>query len=190
MSVSSDEKNLILKVKRGDIYAFEKLFKTHYRNLCLFAEYYVKEKAMAEEIVGNFYLKLWEKRKYIDIKDSAKSYLYKSVYNQSLKYLEHLKVMKKYEDYARTMLERKELLSPLSDNYPLANLISKETVDDIEKAIDQLPERCRVIFCLARFENMSYEEISAKLKISVNTVRTQMSRALAKLRESLKDYLP
>ncbi len=104
MSRSSDEKNLILQVKKGNILAFEKLFKTYYKNLCLFAEYYVREKTMAEEIVGSFFLKLWEKRKNIEIKDSVKSYFYKSIHNQSLKYLEHLKVMKKYEDYARTML--------------------------------------------------------------------------------------
>jgi RNA polymerase sigma-70 factor (ECF subfamily) len=190
MSITSDEKNLVLKVKRGDIFAFERLFKTHYKNLCLFAEFYVREKAMAEEIVGNFFLKFWEKRKHIDIKESAKSYFYKSIYNQSMKYLEHLKVMKKYEDYARMMLENKELLSPSTENYPLANLISKEIVHDIENAIDRLPEKCREIFCLCRFEDMTYEEISARLNISVNTVRTQMSRALVKLRESLKDYLP
>ena len=190
MSVSSDEKNLIRQVRRGNIFAFEKLFKTYYRNLCLFAEYYVREKAMAEEIVGDFFLKLWEKRKSIEIKDSVNSYFYKSIHNQSLKYLEHLKVMKKYEDYARAMLEMKELLAPSSENYPMANLISREIVHDIEKAIDQLPEKCREIFCLCRFENMSYEEISARLKISLNTVRTQMSRALLKLRESLKEYLP
>ena len=145
---------------------------------------------MAEEIVNGFFLKLWEKRKTIEVKDSVKSYFYKSIHNQSIKYLEHLKVMKKYEDYAREMLQKKDLLSPLSDGYPLANLISRETLLDIENAIDQLPGKCREIFCLCRFENMSYEDISAKLNISVNTVRTQMSRALSKLRESLKDYLP
>ncbi len=190
MSRSSDEKNLILQVKKGNILAFEKLFKTYYKNLCLFAEYYVREKTMAEEIVGSFFLKLWEKRKNIEIKDSVKSYFYKSIHNQSLKYLEHLKVMKKYEDYARTMLEMKELLSYSSENHPLANLISREIVQDIEKAVNRLPEKCREVFCLCRFENMSYEDIAGKLNISVNTVRTQMSRALAKLRESLKDYLP
>jgi RNA polymerase sigma-70 factor (ECF subfamily) len=63
-------------------------------------------------------------------------------------------------------------------------------VHEIEEAINDLPEKCREVFYLCRFENMSYEEISAKLNISVNTVRTQMSRALVKLRESLKDYLP
>lgn len=185
-----DEKKLILKIKSGDIFAFERLFKIYYKNLCLFAEYYVREKTMAEEITGDFFLKLWEKRKGIEIKDSVKSYFYKSIYNQCIKYLEHLKVMKKYEDYAQTILENKELFTPSSVNYPLANLISKENLHEIEKAIHDLPEKCREIFCLCRFENMSYEEVASQLNISVNTIRTQMSRALAKLRESLKDYLP
>ncbi len=84
----------------------------------------------------------------------------------------------------------KVLLSYSSENHPLANLISREIVQDIEKAVNRLPEKCREVFCLCRFENMSYEDTAGKLNISVNTVRTQMSRALAKLRESLKDYLP
>ncbi len=190
MPMPSEEKHLFVKVRGGNILAFEKLFKKYYKNLCLFAEYYVREKAMAEEIVGNFFMNLWEKRKKIEIKDSINSYFYKSIYNQCIKYLEHLKVTKKYEDYARNMLENRELFSPSSDNYPLANLISKEIQEEIEIAINQLPEKCREIFCLCRFENMSYEEVSAKLDISVNTIRTQMSRALEKLRVSLKDYLP
>jgi hypothetical protein len=69
MSVSSDEKSLVLRAKKGDIFAFEKLFKVYYRNLCLFAEYYVREKSMAEEIVTGFFLKLWEKRKTIEVRD-------------------------------------------------------------------------------------------------------------------------
>ncbi len=184
------EKDLFLKIKKGDIFAFEKLFKTYYKNLCFFAEHYVREKSMAEEIVGNFFLNFWEKRRYIDIKGSVKSYLYTSIHNRCLKYLEHLKVMKKYRDYAHAMLKNKELLMPLSDSYPLANLVSKEIVKDIEKAIDELPDKCKEVFCLSRFEEMSYEDISTKLEISINTVRTQMKRALKKLRDSLKDYLP
>ena len=190
MSESYNEKHLIRKVRGGNIYAFEQLFKTYYKKLCLFAEYYVREKSMAEEIVGNFFLKLWEKRKSIEIRETVKSYFYKSVHNQCLKYLEHLKVMKKYEEYARTILENKELFSPSSANYPLANLISREIEDEIESAINSLPDKCREIFCLCRFDNLTYEEVSVKLNVSINTIRTQMSRALEKLRESLKDYLP
>ena len=190
MTVSFSENELFRQTKKGDVYAFEKLFKAYYRNLCFFAEHYVKEKAMAEEIVGNFFMNLWEKRNTIEIKGPVKSYFYSSVHNQSIKYLEHLKVMKKYEEYALLRLRSKELLAPLSNAYPLANLISQEIVEDIERSISELPEKCREIFCLSRFEDMSYEDISAKLDISVNTVRTQMARALQKLRENLKNYLP
>jgi RNA polymerase sigma-70 factor (ECF subfamily) len=190
MTISIYENDLFRQVKNGDVYAFEKLFKTHYRNLCFFAENYVKEKAMAEEIVGSFFINLWEKRKTLEIKGSVKSYFYSSIHNQCIKYLEHLKVMKKYEEYATFRLRNKELLAPSSNAYPLANLISQETVKDIEKSIGELPEKCREIFCLSRFEEMSYEDISVKLKISINTVRTQMARALQKLREDLKNYLP
>jgi RNA polymerase sigma-70 factor (ECF subfamily) len=190
MTISLYENDLFRQVKKGDDIAFEKLFKTHYRNLCFFAENYVKEKAMAEEIAGSFFINLWEKRKTIEIKGSVKSYFYTSIHNQCIKYLEHLKVMKKYEEYAAFRLRNKELLAPSSNAYPLANMISQETVKDIEKSIGELPEKCREIFCLSRFEEMSYEDISSKLDISINTVRTQMARALQKLREDLKNYLP
>jgi RNA polymerase sigma-19 factor, ECF subfamily len=190
MTISIYENDLFSQVKKGDEYAFEKLFKTHYRNLCFFAESYVKEKAMAEEIVGSFFINLWEKRKTIEIKGSVKSYFYSSIHNQCIKYLEHLKVMKKYEEYATFRLRNKELLAPSSNAYPLANMISQETVKDIEKSIGELPEKCREIFCLSRFDELSYEDISVKLDISINTVRTQMARALQKLREDLKNYLP
>jgi RNA polymerase sigma-70 factor (ECF subfamily) len=190
MTISLYENDLFRQVKTGDDHAFEKLFKAHYRNLCFFAENYVKEKAMAEEIVGSFFINLWEKKKTIEIKGSVKSYFFSSIHNQCIKYLEHLKVMKKYEEYATFRLRNKELLAPSSTGYPLANLISQETVKDIEKSISGLPEKCREIFCLSRFDELSYEDISVKLDISINTVRTQMARALQKLREDLKNYLP
>jgi RNA polymerase sigma-70 factor (ECF subfamily) len=190
MNISFLENDLFRQIKKGDVYAFEKLFKAYYKNLCFFAENYVKEKAMAEEIVGSFFINIWEKRRSIEIKGSVKSYFYSSVHNQCIKYLEHLKVMKKYEVYAQCRLRDKELLAPSSNAYPLANLISQEIVKDIEKSIHELPEKCREVFCLSRFEEMSYEDISAKLNISVNTVRTQMSRALQKLRENLRNYMP
>lgn len=190
MTVSLSDNELFRKVKKGDVFAYEKLFKAYYRNLCIFAGHYVKEKAMAEEIVGNFFLTVWEKRNAIEIKGAVKSYFFSSVHNQCIKYLEHLRVMKKYEEFALSRLRNKELLAPSSNAYPLANLISQEIVEDIERSIGELPEKCREIFCMSRFEDLSYEEISARLDISVNTVRTQMARALQKLRENLKNYLP
>ena len=191
MEFKSPEDNIIIsRIRQGDVVAFETIFKSHYRNLCIYAEDMVGEKAAAEEIVGDFFLKFWENHATIVIQVSHKAYLYTSIYNNCLKYLEHLKVLQKYRDYAFYMINNKDLWRPVSANYPLANLISQEIVGEIEQAIQDLPDHCREIFSLSRFEELSYEEIAQRLEISINTVRTQMSRALQKLRISLKEYLP
>jgi RNA polymerase sigma-70 factor (ECF subfamily) len=187
---SPDDKLIIGRLRQGDVVVFENLFKSHYRSLCVYAEELVREKAAAEEVVGDFFLKFWENHENITIQISLKAYLYTSIYNNCLKYLEHLKVLQKYRDYASYMVDNKDLWKPVSANYPLANLISQEIVGEIEQAINDLPDQCREIFSLSRFDELSYDEIAQKLGLSINTVRTQMSRALQKLRESLKEYLP
>ncbi|NWJ52186.1 MAG: RNA polymerase sigma-70 factor [Bacteroidetes bacterium] len=189
MNLSGDDKLTFKKIKSGDISAFEMLFKENYRNLCYYAEDIVREKAAAEEMVSDFFLKFWEERENIEIRISLTAYMYTCVRNNCLKYLEHLKVLQKYKAYATYSIQNSDLLFPTSA-FPINRLISKEIVSDIESAIELLPEQCRIIFNKSRFEELTYEEISKELNISINTVRTQMSRALVKLRESLKEYLP
>jgi RNA polymerase sigma-70 factor, ECF subfamily len=178
------------QIKNGDIIAFEKFFKHYYKKLCVFAEDYVREKAIAEEIVSEVFYKIWENRELIQVRSSVTAYLFKSVHNNSLKHLEHLKTLKKYEEYAVNMMKNADLLLPQSDGYPLANIISQENLSKIDEAINALPAQCKEVFCLCRFENLSYEETAEKLGISINTVRTQILRAMAKLRESLAEFLP
>ncbi len=190
MTLPPDDIKLFKRVKDNDFIAFETLFKKYYKNLCVFAEHYVGEPEMAKEIVSDFFLKFWENRKNIQITSSVKNYYFASIHNQSLKYLEHLKVLKKYKEYAENRLRQIHFMNSISGDYPLANLISQEIVGEIEAAINNLPDKCKEIFKLSRFENLSYEEISARLNISINTVRKQMSRALEKLRISLSKYLP
>lgn len=190
MSIPFSDTVLIDKIKRGDIDSFEIIFKHYYKRLCIFAEDFVKEKSMAEEIVSEVFYKIWENREELNITRSLQAYLFASVQNNSLKYLEHLKVLKKYNEFATAALQNKELLYSLDNHYPIANLISKEIESEINNAIHALPDQCRQVFCMHRFNELSYEEIAEKLNISINTVRTQMMRALKKLRESLKEYLP
>jgi RNA polymerase sigma-70 factor, ECF subfamily len=187
-SVTGDIK-LFNRVREDDFIAFETLFKKYYECLCVFAEHYVGEPEMAKEIVSDFFLKFWENRKSIRIHNSVKNYYFASIHNQCLKYLEHLKVLKKYRDYAETKLKNIQVLDSFSNDYPLSKLISKEIVNEIEISIENLPDKCKKIFKLSRFENKSYEEIASTLSISINTVRTQMSRALEKLRLDLSKYL-
>ncbi len=190
MTYFLNDRELVRKIRGGDIFAFEKLFKKYYTRLCVFAEDYLKEPALAEEIVAELFTNLWEKRNKLPDIVNLNAYLYRSVHNNCLLYLERLKLLKKYKEFAVTEIQRKQLMYDGDNSYPLANLISQEIESKIEEAIDSLPERCREIFCMHRFEDETYESISLKLGISINTVRTQMMRAMDKLRESLKEYLP
>ena len=189
MNFSRDDGLTFKRIKNEDILSFEILFKENYRNLCYYAENIVKEKSIAEEMVCDFFLKFWEDKTNIEIRISLSAYMYTCVRNNCLKYLEHLKVLQKYKAYATYSIQNSDLLFPTPE-YPINLLISKEIVSEIENAIADLPEQCRVIFNKSRFEELTYDEIAKDLNLSINTVRTQMSRALTKLRESLKEYLP
>lgn len=188
MDTLYESQTIASQIKKGDVAAFERLFKENYKKLCCYAEDFMKEKAAAEEIVGDFFLKFWENRESLEIKDSVNAYMYTSIRNNCLKSLEHLKVLQKYRDYATYTLQNADLLHPSS--YPLNEMISDEIISEVEGAIESLPLQCREVFNLSRFEELSYQEIANKMDLSINTVRTQMTRAMQKLRERLKEYIP
>ena len=179
----------LIELKNGNNETFELIFKTYYRNLCFYAEGMVKVKEVAEDIVSDFFMKLWENRESITITTSLQAYLYKGVYNSSLKYLEHQKVTQKYSEHARYVLENRDMFQSQSGDHPLSLLITKETIAEIEKAIDALPTDCKKVFTLVRLEGLSYQETADELGVSINTVRTQITRAMAKLRESLGGFI-
>lgn len=177
--------NIAVKgLKNGNIESFEWIFKTYYRSLCFYAEGMIGEKEAAEDIVSNFFLKLWENRETLHI-TSLQAYLYKGVHNNTLKYLERIKVLHKYCEHAMYMINNSDLFQSQIDQQPLLLMISQETVTEIENAINTLPEQCKEVFSLARLDGLSYQEVADQLGISINTVRTQITRAMTKLRESL-----
>jgi RNA polymerase sigma-70 factor, ECF subfamily len=167
---------------------FEKLFDNYYSMLCLVAYDMVKNKQLAEEIVDEVFVVLWQKRESIIIYKSIRAYLVKSVQNSCNNWFEHTKT-------ERSVITNKFDVSTYdllrwSDDYPLGNLLVKELQKKIDESIEALPDQCRKIFLLSRNEELNYEEIANRLSITVNTVKTQIKIALSKLREALQDYLP
>ena len=135
----------------------------------------------AKDIVHNVFVNLWEKRDQLDASTSFKSYLFTAVHNRSLNYIRDQKKFDKNEFVPET----NEAI-----NYESADsLETTELQKKINNAIDSLPEKCREIFLLNRFEELKYQEIADKLNISIKTVETQMSKALKTLREKLGQYL-
>ena len=137
---------------------------------------------LAKEIVHEAFLKLWEKRDELDISKSVKSYLYTTVYNRSLNYIRDNKKFDKTEGKTE-LLERSESWD--QTNY----MIASEIEIKINKTLEALPEKCRQIFIMSRYEELKYREIADKLDISIKTVETQMSKALKALRENLAEYM-
>lgn len=186
--MSKPVSNFIVRLKKGDVRAFEQVFNTHYANLCSYAQKYVIELDNAREIVQDTFVKLWEIKHSLSQDTSIKSYLYKAVQNNCLDYLKHIRISNEYkEDLLRKVMDSgfKSIASP--ENC-LDGLIEKELEDRINDAIASLPNRCREIFELSRFKGLKYREIAEKLNISIKTVETQMSRAIQALHEKLVDY--
>ena len=184
--MENSDQQLFYSIKKGEIAAFEELYRKYYILLCLVAEHIVRDSSDAEEIVSDVFVKLWTIREKIDITTSLKGYLLKTVRNISLNYLERLRITNKFT-YSLSSSDY-ELLAWDSD-YPLGQLYQKEIINILDQQINTLPKGCKEIFMLSRNSNLKYSEIANKLGISVNTVKTQMKIALAHLRKSLKDYL-
>jgi RNA polymerase sigma-70 factor (ECF subfamily) len=155
--------------------------------LCTYAFDLVKDDGLSEDVVQEILIKFWENRCKIDIRTSLKAYLYRSVYNHCINLLKHIKVVKNLEDkYTEDTLLNVESALLMEEEFTLDDYFYEGLELDIEDAIHSLPEQCRIIFQMSRFENLSYEEIAQKLNISVNTVKTQIRRALEKLRANIK----
>lgn len=160
---------------------FELLFKEHFEGLCYFAQKYLGDLDSSKEIVHSVYIKVWENRSTFDWEKPAKSYLFTSVYNRSMNFLRD---NKKFIENDISSAPETADNGEFHDTMELSEL---ET--SINLAIDKLPEKCKEIFQLNRFEGKKYAEIAEKLGISVKTVETQMSKALKVLKEELKDYI-
>ncbi|NJO67985.1 MAG: RNA polymerase sigma-70 factor [Bacteroidetes bacterium] len=157
--------------------AFDALFRKYYQTLCRFAYLYTGDRDESEEAVQTAFISLWEGRNSIAITRSLKAYLYQMVRNNALMFLRKVNTRKQYEQQYLD-LHADELISErtLSDN---------EINDLVRKGLNMLPEKCRVIFSLSRYDGLTYEEIAEYLEISPKTVENQMGIAFQKLREYL-----
>lgn len=177
------EQEFIAGLRESNEVIFENVFKSYYSRLCNFANTIVCDSFEAEEMVQHTFLTIWENREVISIHTSLKSYLYRAVHNHCLNRVKHLKVRKAHSDFMKYQDE------PVFDNAS-QHIISSELEQQINKAIQEMPQQCRTVFVLSRFENLTYAEIAEQMDISIKTVEKHMMKALKIMREDLKDYLP
>jgi RNA polymerase sigma-70 factor (ECF subfamily) len=192
LKYSTGYQNLRMEVKdSGGLYtlgetgekAFEQVFKANFKNLHAYACTIIRDDIMAEEIVQNVFCRLWEKKSRVEIQVSLTAYLYRSVYHESLNYLKHLKVRAAYTSYAQSQM--KNAADHAEKKILLGDLEAK-----LSQALRELPEQCRTIFQMSRFEELKYQEIADRMGLSIKTIENQMGKALKLLRLKLVDFLP
>ena len=160
---------LAVRLTNRDEVAFEQVFKTHYKNLYAYALTMLKDESDAEEMVQQVFFKLWERSENLSFSGSIPAYLYRAVHNESLNFLKHQKVKAGHQLHvAYSMKNRSEQAQ--------SKMIRKELENRFREALNELPEQCRTVFQLSRFEDMKYREIADKLDISVKTVENHMGR--------------
>jgi RNA polymerase sigma-70 factor (ECF subfamily) len=157
----------------------ELIFKQYYEVMCRTAVRITKERSLAEDIVQEVFYELFKKRENLKI-ESLLGYLRRAVYNRALN---KVKARKEHVD-------ADEIAYELTDNLNNSqqDMEYSELEGFINKVIDSLPEKCRLVFVLNRFEQLSYKEVAQKLDISVKTVENQMSKALKILRAEFEQY--
>ena len=175
---NEEEKRILEKALQGDISAFEKIFRTYVKELCTFAAYYLKSFDKAEDIVQNVFLVLWERRDSIRIDGCLKTYLFTSVRNLSLNFLKH-------QTIHRNSIDTYSSLFSLPTATPHEIAVQQESEALLTQALENIPERSRIVFILSRYFNMKYAEIADILEISVKTVDAHMVKAVKSLRSSL-----
>jgi RNA polymerase sigma-70 factor (family 1) len=160
------------KIQRKDLRSFEEYYKEHYKSFFLISCKYLKDPSQAEEIVNDVFLKIWEDGNKITIETSLKSYIYKAIINRSINVFNKNK---------REIIYQTDLNSIPEQGYELKQIEENELKNRLYAAIEQLPEQCRKVFKMSRFEDLKQQEIADKLGISIKTVKNHITIALKEL---------
>ena len=180
--------DIVTRINEGDIKAFELLYSTYYVYLCAVATKYIFNSEASREVVNDVFINVWNNRSTLIF--PVQAYLIRAVQNRCLNHLRGQRLqmvpMSDVQEHLLTIQEQQ--IS--AESHPLAYLENKEFADQIYKAVDQLPKKCRDIFIQYLYHNKSYEEIAQIYNISQSTVRVQVKIGLSKLRDLLGDLYP
>jgi RNA polymerase sigma-70 factor (ECF subfamily) len=173
---------LVKEMKNGNEGAFDFFFKYYYPGLCVFAGKRIKgSMEEAKNIVQDVFVKFWNDREKIDIRYSVRSYLFTSVKNKCIDFLKQSGHLNSLEEFPA---------DPETGDEPYELYVLSELEQLFAESLQKLPDRCRLVFEMSRFDRKKNAEIAGILNISEKTVENQMSKALRILRHDLREYLP
>lgn len=182
MNSFQENKDLILSVARGNTKAFKSFYDFYVQKTYQFAHYYIKSDEICEEVVSDVFLNIWNTRDKLPDIENMEAFIFIVTRNKAYNYIDKI---------SRNPGNQQDIPSEISieSSNPESILIAKELEKVISNSISELPERCRIIFLMAREKKLKYHEIAKLLSISENTVHAQMVTALKKLGDSIRKYM-
>lgn len=174
--------NLLKRMARDESDAFARFYDLYYQKIYKFSRYFVRSEELCQEIVMDLFYNVWQSRKNLTDISNIDGYLYTSVKHLSFKYK---------KDKANITNLSMDDLPPdffIETESPENIYLDNELKVIIEKAINDLPERCKLIFIMAREQELKHKEIAEILSISEHTVHAQMSTASTKISAALRRY--
>lgn len=166
----------------GEEKGFDYIFKTYYKGLCFFANRYVKDPDITEDIAEESFIKLWKNREQIKDEKHLRNWLYKTAYHGCLRWKERQKLKVKSEKEIVLVIESDE-------KDCTENIIRAETLRQVKQAMDQLPTECRKIFYKLYIEGKTVAEAAKELQLAISTIKNQKARGIKLLRLRLTGFL-
>lgn len=174
-----DSVSLSRRIKAGDPSAFQEFFDAYYDPLIRYLRARGTSLDVAQDLIQNAFLYVWENRKKINENKSLRSYLYRIAYTRMLN---HIKSRDKFDDDAVPHeFER-------TSEHPEEALKAKDLMEMVQKAIEEMPEKRRAVFELCFLQEFTYKETADMMKISKNTVENHMSKAFKEVRKAVSDF--
>ena len=177
-------KKLVTLVAQNDRRAFDTFYHLYYKQVFRTAYYYIKDVEACREVVSNTFFSVWKSRKSLGDVENLSSYLYTATRHEAIRYLSQ------NEQDTLPLSDLTPALEVQSDHSPETDLIDSELTTLLDRILQTLPERCRLIFMMSREEGIDNKEIALRLDISESTVRVQLKSAVDKIIERLKSVYP
>jgi len=176
----AEEKQWMAMLSRDEEQGLELIFNRYYKYLVVTAFNYLKNDEAAKDLVQDVFFKFWEKRSTIRIDSSLRAFLRRSVVNRSIDEIRKKRI--------RWDEEITDINAPVDQSNIQKDIETSELQAVINSAIESLPEKCKLVFSLSRFENMSHKEIATALDISTKTIENQITKALKVIRSAVDQY--
>lgn len=173
--------DILTRLRADEKAALKDLFQEYYLSVCKTIHRFIRDKSTVEDLAQEVFIRFWEKRQQIEINSSLSAYIRRMAINEALAYLRR---NKRFDDREVTP----DIVPGTADSTE-AQFLQQELEARVREAVNELPPRCRTVFQLSRYEELTYQEIADQMEISIKTVENQMGKALRILRERLRSYL-